>query len=440
MREGDKGEDLSRLEEHGIVGHNRLIATQGSVQLLYTIALFLFVFLVWASVTSVDRVTRGSGRVVSQERNNFVQHYEGGIIKQILVAEGDRVDEGATLVRIENSFAQAELDSSTLELSTLRIRANRLQAEAEGADEIIFDEDLASRFPEPVNQETTYFTRRKEGQDELLSVIDEQVEQKELELSERRSHLANLTREQDLMSERLASLRELSGRGAISRNELLQDETQYQQIVTQVSNLRYQIPQTEAALAEVKARRREAESRFRSEAQRELRETEVEIELLNERISALQDRSQRFDVTAPTSGVINKLFVNNIDGVVRPGQNIAEIVPDNAAVEIEAKLLPSDRAQIWPGLPVIAKISAYDFSTFGGLPGTILEISPDALVDDDGNVYFRVRIEAETGDLGEDRSVVPGMQAEIDILTGKQTILSYLLRPVQNVRENALRE
>ena len=440
MREGDKGEDLSRLEEHGIVGHNRLIATQGSVQLLYTIALFLFVFLVWASVTSVDRVTRGSGRVVSQERNNFVQHYEGGIIKQILVAEGDRVDEGATLVRIENSFAQAELDSSTLELSTLRIRANRLQAEAEGADEIVFDEDLASRFPEPVNQETTYFTRRKEGQDELLSVIDEQVEQKELELSERRSHLVNLTREQDLMSERLASLRELSGRGAISRNELLQDETQYQQIVTQVSNLRYQIPQTEAALAEVKARRREAESRFRSEAQRELRETEVEIELLNERISALQDRSQRFDVTAPTSGVINKLFVNNIDGVVRPGQNIAEIVPDNAAVEIEAKLLPSDRAQIWPGLPVIAKISAYDFSTFGGLPGTILEISPDALVDDDGNVYFRVRIEAETGDLGEDRSVVPGMQAEIDILTGKQTILSYLLRPVQNVRENALRE
>ncbi|MCI5045038.1 MAG: HlyD family type I secretion periplasmic adaptor subunit [Aquisalinus sp.] len=440
MREGEKDEDLSRLEEHGIVGRNRLIATEGSVQLLYTIALFLFVFLVWASVTSVDRVTRGSGRVVSQERNNFVQHYEGGIIKQILVAEGDKVAEGATLVRIENSFAQAELDSSTLEVNTLRIRANRLRAESQGAEQVIFDEDLAVQFPDQINQEMTYYARRQEGQAELLSVIDEQVEQKELELSERRSHLANLTREQDLMSERLTNLRELSGRGAISRNELLQDETQYQQIVTQVSNLRYQIPQTEAALAEVKARRREAESRFRSEAQRELRETEVEIELLNERISALQDRSQRFDVTAPTSGVINKLFVNNIDGVVRPGQNIAEIVPDNAAVEIEAKLLPSDRAQIWPGLPVIAKISAYDFSTFGGLPGTILEISPDALVDDDGNVYFRVRIEAETGDLGEDRSVVPGMQAEIDILTGKQTILSYLLRPVQNVRENALRE
>ncbi|WP_306250509.1 HlyD family type I secretion periplasmic adaptor subunit [Parvularcula sp. IMCC14364] len=440
MREGEQETDFGRLEEHGIVGHNRLIAKEGSVQLLYTIALFLLIFLVWASVTSVDRVTRGSGRVVSQERNNFVQHYEGGIIKQILVSEGERIEEGATLVRIENSFAQAELDSSTLELSTLRIRASRLRAESEGLAEINFSEELASGFPDQIIQETTYFSRRREGQAEVLSVIDEQIEQKELELSERRSHLANLIREQELMSERLISLRELSGRGAISRNELLQDETQYQQIVTQVSNLEFQIPQTEAGLAEVKARRRESESRFRSEAQRELRETEVKIELLDERISALQDRSQRFDVTAPTSGVINKLFVNNIDGVVRPGQNIAEIVPDNAAVEIEAKLLPSDRAQIWPGLPVIAKISAYDFSTFGGLPGKILEISPDALVDDDGNVYFRVRIEAETGDLGEDTSVVPGMQAEVDILTGKQTILSYLLRPVQNIRENAFRE
>ena len=400
----------------------------------------LVLFLVWASTAKLDRVTRGSGRVVSQEKNNFVQHLEGGIITQILVAEGDKVHQGETLVRIENSFSQAELAASTLDLNTQRLKKNRLQAEANGSEEVAFDVEVAANFPDQVAQQRRSFQRRQAERREQISIIDDQISQKEFELSEKVERLEGKLREKKLMAERLSSLRKLSEEGAVARNELLQNETLFQQLLSQVSDLEHQIPQTELALDEVKKRRREAMLSFRAEAEQELTETEVVISKLKEAITALTDRKQRFDVVAPTGGTINKLFVNNINGVVRPGQNIAEIVAENAKIEIEAKLSPRDRARVWPGLDTVIKVSAYDFATHGGLKGRIVEVSPDALKDDDGKIYFRVRIESEENSLGADKPVVPGMLAEVDIITGQQTIIDYLLKPIRDVKDNALRE
>ena len=418
----------------------RQVSTEASSQFLVVVGALLIAFLAWASIAKLDRVTRGGGRVVSQEKNNIVQHYEGGIITQILVAEGDRVARDDVLLRIENSFAQAELAAATLDLHTQKLKRDRLFAEANGVDEIAFDEAIAREYPDRAAQQRRFFARRRDELTEALSIIDDQASQKAFELSEKRSRLENIRREKALMSERLDSLRDLSKAGAVARNELLQNETMYQQVLTQISDLKFQIPQTESALEEVKGRRREAELSFRAEAERELTEAEFTIAKLEETIEALRDRKQRFDVVAPTAGVINKLFVSNINGVVRPGQNIAEIVADDAAIEIEAKLSPRDRARVWPGLPCIVKVSAYDFATHGGLRGEVVEISPDALKDEDGKIYFRVRIEAAADSLGEDKPVVPGMLAEVDIITGKQTILDYLLKPIRDVQANALRE
>ncbi len=423
-----------------IVGQSAALSTEATSFFVKSVGLAVVILLLWASFAKVDRVTRGTGRIVSQEKNSQVQHYEGGIVTQILVAEGDSVDRGDVLLRIENSFAQAELAASQLELGTERLRRARLVAETQGADSVSFDDTLATAFPDQVAQEIRLFESRLAEREEQLSIVDDQVAQKEFELSEKRQRLANKRREKSLMAERLTSLRALSAEGAVARNELLQNETQFQQVVTAVSDLEFQIPQTESALAEVEGRRREVALRLRTQAEAELSETEFAIAKLEETIAALKDRKQRFDVAAPTSGTINKLFVNTLNGVVRPGQTIAEIVPEDAAIEVEAKLSPRDRAQVWPGLPSLVKVSAYDFTTFGGLDGEIVEISPDALQDEEGNIYFRIRIEASAQSFGEDKPVVPGMLAEVDIITGQQTILDYLLRPIRTVQAKALRE
>ena len=416
------------------------LSTRASRQFLAMVVGLLVAFLAWASIAKLDRVTRGSGRVVSQERNNIVQHYEGGIIKNIFVAEGDRVEKGAVLFRIENSFAQADLAAANLELTTARLKRARLIAEANGAAEIDFADLADTAAPGLIAQQVDFFKGRQAELTETLNIIDDQVEQKALALSEKRSRLKNKEREKALMAERLDSLRALSEAGAVPRNELLQNETLYQQVISQVSDLKFQIPQTESALEEVKGRRREAILSFQAEARRHLTDAEFAISKLEETIQAQRDRKRRFDVAAPIDGVINKLFVSTIDGVVSPGQKIAEIVSDNAPIEIEAKLSPADRARVWPGLPAIVKVSAYDFATHGGLEGAIVEISPDALKDEQGDIYFRVRIEANMQDLGPEKPVVPGMLAEVDIITGKQTILEYLLKPIRDVQVNALKE
>ncbi|MEO1014532.1 MAG: HlyD family type I secretion periplasmic adaptor subunit [Pseudomonadota bacterium] len=416
------------------------VSTRASSQFLACATAFVAAFLVWAAMAKVERVTRGAGRVVSQERNNIVQHLEGGIITEIFVAEGDRVSKGDTLFRIENSFARAELGAATLDLNVARLKRDRLVAEANGLDSIDFDPELARSFPDQVARQVRFFERRKGKLDEALSIIDDQIAEKEFELSEKQSRLRNKERERALMAERLRSLRDLSKAGAVARNELLQNETALQQVVTQISDLKFQIPQAKSALAQVKGRRREATASFQADAERLLTEAEFDISKLEETIEAQRDRKQRFDVAAPTDGIINKLFVNNVNGVVRPGQNIAEIVSDDAPIEIEAKLSPQDRAEVWPGLKAVVKVSAYDFATHGGLTGKIVEISPDALKDEDGGIYFRVRVEADVYRLGPDKPVVPGMLAEVDIITGEQSILDYLLKPIKDVQTKAFRE
>jgi len=163
-------------------------------------------------------------------------------------------------------------------------------------------------------------------------------------------------------------------------------------------------------------------------------------ERLRETLSAMKDRNSRFDVRAPISGIVNRLSVATIGGVVKPGQELAEIVPANKAISVEARLSPKDRAEVWPGLPAVIKVSAYDYSIYGGLKGVVTEISPDALTDKQGKPYFRVRLEADASDFGPQKPVTPGMLAEVDILTGKHSVMSYLLKPMNRIREKALRQ
>ncbi len=416
------------------------IGRRANGMFLAVVAFGFFAFLIWAAFTSLDEVTRGSGRIVPLEQNRDIQHMEGGIISEILVQEGEQVKKGEVLLRIENSFSIAELEQSKLELASQRIRLERLIAEANGTSDFYKPEDLLQSNPQLVLREEQIFNRRQASLKQRLAILEDQVLQKRLSLSERKLRLENKNKEYQLLLETVQNYRKLEKSGAVSRNELLRRESNLQQLVTQINDLEYQIPTLQSELNEAIRRQSEVELNYRSEAENESALLALSIEKLNETILAMTDRKIRTNVTAPIDGRINRLLVSTIGGVVQPGQTLAQIVPDDLSIAIDARLSPNDRAKVWPGLESVIKISAYDYTIYGGLKGEVVEISPDALMDERGNPYFRVRVRADASSFGPENPIVPGMLAEVNILTGSNTVLDFLLRPVRRIKENAFRQ
>jgi adhesin transport system membrane fusion protein len=397
-------------------------------------------FLVWAQTTELDKVTRGAGRVVPQLQNQVVQHFEGGIVREILVKEGDKVEKGQPLLRIDNSFQRAELLQAQLEIRAKQLRIRRLEAEVGEARTFEIEADVRADLGSLFERELALFENRRRTLAEQLLILEDQLRQKEIELSESRSRWKNIGRERELLLQRVTSLRRLVQIGAVSANELLDNERSLQQIDGRLSDLTHDIPKIEAAMSEVSRRRTETRLRFRTEAEKELSDTELQIAKLKETVSAMQERSTRTEVVAPISGTVNKLNVTTIGGVVKSGEPLGQIVPIDSSIAVEARLAPKDRAEVWPGLNAVVKISAYDYSVFGGLRGKVVEVSPDALQDEKGNPYFRVRLEADGTHFGPERPVVPGMIADVDILSGRRTVMESILRPVKALRDNALRQ
>ena len=367
----------------------------------------------------------------------IVEHLEGGILREILVAEGAPVQSGDVLLRVQNLAADAELRSTETDLAGLLAKKRRLEFEANGDQG--WSHAINGNEPFLIN-ERRLFERRRENLTAQAFILEEQARQKAFELEELSTRRVNLGREARLIQQQIDTLGKLVAAGAASRSELVDYITERQRLRTRMDDLDFQIPRVEAELSEARSRAGELSLRFRAEADAEMTEVDVEIEALRARIKAFKDREDRSDVRAPVSGVVNKLIVNTIGSVVEPGKPLVEIVPNDETIVIEARLRPADRASIWPGQEAIVKISAYDYAIFGGLQGLVNDISADVLEDENDEPYFRVRLSSDAAQLGPKHPVVPGMTADVDILTGKQTILSALLKPLSRVRERALRE
>ncbi|MGL4975576.1 MAG: HlyD family type I secretion periplasmic adaptor subunit [Bosea sp. (in: a-proteobacteria)] len=416
------------------------IATRAQRQMVWTIGAAVILSLGWAALTTLDKVTRGAGRVVPQVRNQMIQHLEGGIVTEILVREGEKVEAGATLIRIDNSFSRAELQQNQVELKAKSLQMLRLEAESRGQNLFVVPPDMAEQIPQIVAQERSLFRARQDGLKAQLNVVDDQHKQKEIELAEMRTRWKSTQREREIVLPRLESLRRLVKMGAVSNNELLENERTLQQVEAKLAALLHDVPRLEAAVSELSRRREETILRFRAEAEKDQRETSVVVAKLEEAITAMRDRSRRTEVVAPVAGIVNKLFIDTIGGVVKSGEPLIQLVPAEASVVVEARVSPQNRADVWPGLPAIVKVSAYDFSLYGGLKGKVLDISPDALSDEKGEPYFRVRLEADATSFGPGKPVIPGMLAQVDILSGRHTVLGYLMKPVQRLKNEALRQ
>lgn len=419
-----------------------LKAPKGSRIILWSIFVFVMAAIVWAHYTSIDEVTVGEGTVVPSSQVQVIQNLEGGILKAISVRAGQAVEEGQLLMTIENTEAVSSLREQQVERMNLMARASRLAAEASGR-EPVFSQVMRQDYPEIVNREEDLYQNRQDSLRANQAVFQQQIAQREQEIVEQRAQLENFQSTYELASQELSLTRPAFESGAVSRVELLQLERQVNQLQGDLQASRLAIPRAQSALEEARTKLAESSAKFRADAQEQLTEVRGQLDQLRESSVSLEDKVDRTLVRSPVKGIVKQVQINTVGGVIKPGMSLMEIVPVDDSLLIEAKVRPEDVGFIKPDLPAMVKLTAYDFSIYGGLEAQVENISADTILDEEGNSYYLVKVRTNKNYLGTESSplsIIPGMQSSVDIITGKKTVLDYLLKPIFKAQQNALRE
>lgn len=306
-----------------------------------------------------------------------------------------------------------------------------------------FDAELRALYPDVVNREIDLYNNRLASLETNQLVFQQQIEQKRQEIVEQEAKLANLRQSFELSQEELNLTRPAFEQGAVSRVELLQLERQVNQLKGDLEATQLAIPRARSALKEAQNKLKESAAKFRAEAQEDLTNVRGKLDQIRESSVSLEDKVSRTQVRSPVKGIVKQIQINTVGGVIRPGMNLMEIVPLEDSLLIEAKVRPEDIGFIKPGLHAVVKLTAYDFAIFGGLPAEVENISADTILDEEGNSFYQIRVRTDKNYLGTSESplpIIPGMQASVDVITGKKTLLDYLLKPILKAKQNALRE
>ncbi|MGD9649285.1 MAG: HlyD family type I secretion periplasmic adaptor subunit, partial [Dongiaceae bacterium] len=319
----------------------------------------------------------------------------------------------------------------------------RLAAEANGKDRIEFPPEVVKEVPEAARiEEANFYSRRNELLSQI-SVFEAQMAQRQQEVAELSGRAENIERSLNLAREEKKILEPLVQQGVSSKIELLRVERQVADLQSQMENVRMSIPRARSAIEEARRRIQERKATFSSQASAELAQRRAEIATLTQTMTASQDRVARTEVTSPLRGTVQALKINTIGGVIKPGEEIVQIVPIEDVLLVEARVRPADIAFIREGQKAIVKITAYDYSIYGGLNANVANVSADSITDDKGESYFKVLLKTSGNTLDKQDKplqITPGMTASVDIITGRKTVLDYLLKPILKAQENALRE
>ncbi|MBI5439293.1 MAG: HlyD family type I secretion periplasmic adaptor subunit [Nitrosomonadales bacterium] len=378
-----------------------LAETCFSRSLLYAVLSFLLLAAIWAHYAILDEVTSGTGKVIPSSQVQVIQNLEGGILSELSAHEGDVVSKDQVLLRIDDTkFVSNYKEGRARYLALLAANA-RLLAETTG-EKPVFSKELRDEAPQSVKAESALF-------DSKMKALD--------------ASIGSVYRSYQLAKEELDKTMPLLQKGSASEVEILR-------LQRQVNDLRGQVD--------------DQRNKFRAEAQSELNKNLLEIEGLAQTNISSADRMTRTVVRSPVQGVIKKLYVVTIGGIIQPGMSIMDIVPIEDNLLIEAQVRPSDIAFLHPGQDATVKITAYDFSIYGGIRGKLEHISADTIVDEKrGESYFLIRVRTDTNFVqsgSKQLPIIPGMTADVEILTGRKSILSYLLKPLLKAKEKALRE
>lgn len=398
--------------------------------------------LVWSHYAVLDEVTRGEGQVVPSSRVQIIQNLEGGILAGVLVHEGQIVEPGDVLVRIDNIQAAASYrDIRTQYLSAMADVA-RLDAELSGK-EIEFPPELLNEAPEIAEAQRRLLATRISQQNAELAVSRSQMEQRKQEIAELESRKVQLDARIRVAREQREIARPLAAQGIYPRLDYLKLEREVTELQGDIAMVQLSIPRAHTALLEAEQKVIAQSEGFLREAAEQLNKRRLEMRSLQENAVAGKDRVTRTEVRAPVRSTVKVIYQTTIGGVVKPGDSIMELVPLDDTLLIEARIRPSDVAFVHPGQPAVVKITAYDFAIYGGLKAKLEQIAADTMKDDNGDSYYTIRLRTEENSLRRGDTVlpiIPGMIASVDILTGKKSVLDYLLKPILKARERALRE
>lgn len=414
-----------------------------SMLLLFGVFAFFVAAYMWADNAILDEVTRGDGKVIPSSQVQVIQNLEGGILKELMVREGEVVEQGQILLRIDDTGFAARFGEIEANYLNLLGKIARLKAESEGKG-IEFPAELLAEGKDISVREQNLFNARQAELQSQVSILRQQAQQRRQEIAEINGRLKQLRASIELVNEELAITEPLAEKGIVPKVQLLQLKREINDMQGQISASELALPRAQGALKEANQRIQEKILNFRSLASQELSASRAEFGAVRQSILAAKDRVTRTDVRSPLKGEVKELKISTIGGVVRPGQDIIEIVPIEDTLLVEAKIRPSDIAFLRPGQKATVKISAYDFSIYGGLPAELERISADTIVDEQsGETFYKIIVRTEENSLrrGEEiYPIKPGMIATVDTLTGEKSVLDYILKPILKTKNNALRE
>ena len=410
---------------------------------LWAIFVFFLVMIIWSSLARIDEVTRGEGRAIPSSRLQKVQNLEGGIVAQVFVHEGQVVQAGAPLLRLDDTRFKSNAGESQADRLSLQARIQRLNAQLNNQQTLILAPEIVKQAPDIARGEVELFNSiNRRIQDEIAG-LNEQLVQKKQDLLDFKAKQLQFRNSLRLLQQEISMSVPLVAKGAISKVEVLRLQRSEVDTRGQLDSVTLSIPGAEAAIKEIQSKADETRGRYRSDALTQLNEARTDLSKIQASGKAIEDRVNRTLVTSPVKGIVQQLMVNTIGGVIQPGNDLVEIVPLDDTLLIETKIRPQDIAFLHPGQRAIVKFTAYDYTIYGGLEGKLEQISPDTVTDKDGKSYYVIRLRTDKNHLGSDSKpllIIPGMVASVDIITGKKTILAYLMKPILRARAEAFRE
>ncbi|MFS2201439.1 HlyD family type I secretion periplasmic adaptor subunit [Pseudomonas sp. Pseusp3] len=406
------------------------------------IAFFVFLML-WANFAVIDEVTKGDGKAIPSSKIQKIQNLEGGIVSELFVKEGQIVEAGAPLIRLDDTRFASNVGETEADRLSMVLRVERLSAEVDDRP-LNFPEDVLKAVPgQAKSEESLYISRRQQLHDEIGG-LQEQLIQRQQELREFTSKQAQYRQQLGFQRQEINMSEPLVAQGAVSPVEVLRLRRAEAETRGQLDATTLAIPRAESAIKEVQRKIDETRGKFRSDALTQLNEARTDLNKAEATGKALEDRVSRTLVTSPVRGIVNKLLVNTIGGVIQPGSDLVEIVPLDDTLLVEAKIRPQDIAFLHPGQEATVKFTAYDYTIYGGLKAKLEQIGADTITDEDKKTtYYVIKLRTDRSHLGTDEKpllIIPGMVASVDIITGKKTVLSYLLKPIIRARAEALHE
>ncbi len=430
---------INQEEYEYISSLSQAVLQKAPFKLRIVLYLWIFVisaFLLWANLAQIDEIVRGDGEIVPSGENQLIQNLEGGLVSEILVREAQKVSKGEVLVKIDNTQSESTYETNKLKSFELQAQIFRLQAESNNRSFKV-DKNFMKKHSQLYKREKKLFLINKSYINSQIKILNEQKYQTQSELKESKTRVKDLLRSLTLIREEITINRPMVVRGIKSKVDFLKLQREENNILERYNSSKELVPRLRSTLKEISVKKDEVKKRQMSEAQEQLNKLSAELLRLKSKSYALNDQVTRTVVTSPVNGYIQKLFVHTIGGVLKPGADIVEIVPSDATLWVEVNIKPSDIAFIYPTQKAMVKISAYDFAIFGSLEGEVVSISADTIKDSKENSFYKVKIKTKMSQFSDNRKIVlmPGMTVNTDIITGRKSIMDYILKPILKTKQ-----